>query len=252
MPDPVADRAEAVQPPTFEALRSAQEWVRLSPEARRLFWSLDGPLASSVHFMATESSPDSLEPCVRSEEGNTVTAWHPAAHAPLTIPYISSVTVRVDTIDEWEETWLEVHQDHADPDQADEDGSANRGEARFGELPDYDPDEDEEPPHLLKCCTTVRPRGKKTSVVVEPHSTRDGSRYVTIQDYVATVHPWLMSMHEDIRWAVNCHVDDKPRDEGKKLAVNYDAPESLMVVDQDEWMALARTRSQRQNIQVEP
>lgn len=194
MSDTGACQAEDTQMPSLDAHRSAQEPVSLSFEAQRLFWSLDGPLETSVHIMATESNPDSLEPCVQQtpEDGTT---WHPATEAPLTSPKVSSVTVHVDTIDEWETNWLAVHEDHADPDSADENGYANAGEAQFGELSDYDEDEDEEGPvHLIKCCTTVRPRGKKTSVVVK--SSEGGNSAVTIRDYVSTVHPWLMSMHK--------------------------------------------------------
>lgn len=239
-----ARQTEHTQLPSLDELRSAQKHVTLSPEARRLFWSLEGSFNTSVRIMASESNPDSLEPCAQqsSEDG---TMWHPATHAPLTNPKVSSVTVHVDTIDEWENNWLAIHQDHADPDQADENGEANGGEAKFGELADYDSDSDEEGPvHLLKCCTTVRPRGKKTSVVVEPGT--GVNECVTIRDYLSTVHPWLMSMHEDIRWAVNVHNDNKPWPEEKKLAVDYNAPESLMVVDRDDWMDLARKRNGRQ------
>lgn len=53
-----------------------------------------------------------------------------------------------------------------------------------------------------------------------------------------------MSMREDVRWAVNAHIDDKPWPEEKKLAVIYNAPESLMV-DQDDWMDSGQVRKWR-------
>jgi hypothetical protein len=147
--------------------------------------------------------------------------------------------VRVDGLEEWENTWLDLHRDHADPDGGEENGSESC--VKFGALPDYDPDEDEEgPEHLLVCCETQRPRGKAARVVVKPSSS-SGNEFVTLHDYLSTVHPWLMSLREDILGAMGV-LDDKALPAETKIMVDYTAPESLKMYSEAEWIRMKRKR----------
>ncbi|KAI1199803.1 hypothetical protein F5X97DRAFT_322057 [Nemania serpens] len=71
---------------------------------------------------------------------------------------------------------------------------------RYGPLPDYDSDCDkslseERPLHLLECCNTPRPRRKIPSIIVKPSP---GNDFVTIHDYLSTIHPFLLALREDI------------------------------------------------------
>ncbi|KAH8812143.1 hypothetical protein F5884DRAFT_784533 [Xylogone sp. PMI_703] len=221
--------------PSFEALRNSQQHIRLSPDAQSLFWSLDGPLTSSIWIMESARNPDSLEPYCRQTTG-TDTDWHPASQSPLTEPKVSSVTVTVYDLELWEDQWLDVHRDHADPEGGDENGDG----VEFGELPDYNPDEDEEgPEHLLMCCGTKRPRGKAARLVVKP--TASGNGFLTIHDYVSAVHPWLMSLREDLLAAMAVW-DDEPLPSETKLMVNYTALDRLKMYEREEWISLKRGR----------
>ncbi|KAF9877966.1 hypothetical protein CkaCkLH20_04542 [Colletotrichum karsti] len=47
------------QLPSYETLQAAQQWVRLTPEAGRLFWTLEAPLTEAVSAMRSEYNPRS-------------------------------------------------------------------------------------------------------------------------------------------------------------------------------------------------
>lgn len=90
--------------------------VRTTADARRLYWTLSGPLSASVWVMAEPfydpSAP--LEPYVREGSGADVDAsvLHPVLQAPLTESRIASTTVSVRALNEWEELWVEMHDRH--------------------------------------------------------------------------------------------------------------------------------------------
>jgi hypothetical protein len=112
---------------------------------------------------------------------------------PLTEPKVSSITVSVDTLDVWEDYWLEDHEEHSSP------GGSGEPSARYGELPDLGPEDEGEEgsdDHLLICCDEIRPRGKAVELVVKPAAGENG--FITVHDYVSAVHPWLASIQEDI------------------------------------------------------
>lgn len=94
-------------------------------------------------------------------------------------------------LDHWETGWLERHDKHYDG------GVIGR---TLGTLNDYDPEEDsDKEEHLLSYCEESRPRGKKVKVVVR-HASGD---FVTVHDYLSTVHPWLMSLKGESEAAPN-------------------------------------------------
>lgn len=139
--------------------------------------------------MKNANDPDSLETYF---EGRN---WHPISQMPLTEPKISSVTVHVEDLDNWEENWYETYRDSSD---SLDDHDPSKG-VEWGILPDYDSEEDEEgydggPQHLLMCCGVKRPRGKKASLAIKASV----ESFVTVHDYVSVVHPWLMSLRDDI------------------------------------------------------
>ncbi|KAI0382817.1 hypothetical protein F5Y04DRAFT_252396 [Hypomontagnella monticulosa] len=209
---------------SFEALRNSQI-VRLTPDAKRIFWSLNGPLSTSVWVLEDASDPDSArEAYFRQTIGGTT--WHPVSQSQLTQPGVSSITVRVSDLENREDNWFDVHDSHADP---------NDENCVFGELIDFDPDEDEDgPEHVLKCCGSERPRKKAAYLVVKATS-----ECITIHDYVSAVHPWLMGLREDILGALGVW-DSKPRPPETKLMVNFDGPGYLMIQEEKSWLAARR------------
>lgn len=194
--------SEEPQFPSLDELRRAQRPVCQQPGTNALFWTLKGPLADSIWVM--EKVDDLNSPLEPYSQGQS---WHPISQSPLTEPKVSSIKVVVTNLDEWEDTWYEMHIRDSEPGEIRGDGS----ELLWGELSDFDPNSDEEgPPHLLVCCGIKRPRKKKriSSIMVKPATLP----YITVHDYVSTVHPWLISLRDDLL---------------KTLEVSYDQPLSL-------------------------
>ena len=223
------DEDEPKQLPSYEDLRRAGQPVYFSVDAKRIFWPLNGPLTTSIGIMEDVFTPDSREPYF-----NTDGTWHSASQSPFTEPKVPSITVHVDDLDQWESQWLDIHRDHSDPDGGEEYGPW----VKYGELPDYDSEEEDSdgPPHLLMCCGTQRPRGKAVTVVV-----RSSGEFVTIHDYLRTVHPWLLGLREDLLGAMAVF-DDEPLPTETKIVVGSIDPENLMMDKEAEWIDRRRRR----------
>jgi hypothetical protein len=183
-----------------------------------------------------QGTPLELEPYFRpatdTDGSATTSGWHPVSQESLTTSGISSITTRVQELDDWEHYWYELHHFHS---EHDDDEGTNGSMIRYGELPDYDPDEDEEgPPHLLRCCGEDRPRSKAVRLVVDA-SEKD---FVTVHDFLSTVHPWLMSMLDDIRAAMETgRGSPLPADTTLMVVAGCDR---LMVVEEQEWSGFKR------------
>jgi hypothetical protein len=93
--------SDTTPPPSFEELHEAQQHIRNSPGAQRLFWSLDGPLSTPIKIIENSSNPDSLKAYFRQTTSGT--SWHPISESPLTEPKVSSMMVHVYEFDRWEE-----------------------------------------------------------------------------------------------------------------------------------------------------
>ncbi|KAI0395362.1 hypothetical protein F5Y17DRAFT_205044 [Xylariaceae sp. FL0594] len=191
-------------------------------EADRIFWTLNGPLQSSIWII----SRGSLKPYAQGNDASNP-AWHPISQCSLTEPKISSITVKVYGLDLWEGDWLYLHRLHMD--EPDAFGADDENYVVWGPLPDCNPELDEppfseeNPVWLVKCCGKPRPRGKGFKVVVQPSP---GKEFVTIHDYVSTLHPRLLESRDDIIDNL-CMVYDKVRPAEVKLFVNFNGPKSL-------------------------
>ncbi|RYC59772.1 hypothetical protein CHU98_g6434 [Xylaria longipes] len=209
--------------PSYEDFRNALKPALHTPEADRIFWTLNGPLHSSIWIM----SRGSLKPYAQGTDESNPT-WHPISQCPLTEPKVSSITVEVYEIERWEDDWVDIHYSHMlDPPEP---GEPLSGEGfRYGPLPDYDPDHDElpvseeQPVYLLECCDEPRPRGKTFKVVVQPSP---GNEFVTIHDYLSTLHPLLLESRDDILDSMSM-MYDRERPAEAKLFVNHNSPRHL-------------------------
>lgn len=93
-----SDAADAERPfPSFEDLKSAQTIIWKSPAGVRLFWSLDGPFPEAISVMQDRHNPTSLTPYFSNG------TWHPISQEPISVPKISSITVGVNELDDWED-----------------------------------------------------------------------------------------------------------------------------------------------------
>ena len=219
--------SEPEQYPTFAELFSSNVVPRPTLDAVRLVWSFGGSLETSLSVMATAYNTEVLEPYFQHTDGGG--SWHAISHSPLTQPPVSEIVATVDDLEIWESDWIDFHRNHSDPDASYEES----GYAKYGDLPGYDPEKDEDPPHLLKCCYTERPRHKEGGVLVTPSASGQG--FVTVHDYVTTMHPWLMRNRGDILDAMNRY-EDMPDAEHMDLVVDLVTPNCLTIIEKSEWV----------------
>lgn len=155
---------------------------------------------------------DAFEPCWN--DASTGTGWHPISQAPMTTEKFSSMPVSIGELDCWEEDWLETHR-----------GCLEAREEEYQALVESGPaNHTEELAEPLECCGTPRPCGKVVKFVV-----RATSDFITVHDYLSAVHPWLLSLRDDILSALGVD-DDKSLPADTKLMVFYDMPTWVSVV----------------------
>lgn len=228
--------------PSLEERRAAHEPVPLSTEARRLHWTLDGPLETAVMVMEhTMFDPaDRLEPyCQRGPDGTPT--WHAIAHSSLTQQNpVSSVAVRVRPLDNWEYDWAWTHHAHSDVSDV-----YDPAVVLWGPLPDPEGEDemaDADEPHLLVCCRTRRPRRKGVDMLV----TATGD-YVTIHDMLTKLHPYLLTRRADILEAMG---QDQARDDWNgpvpadtKLMAYWQDARNLTVTDEANWLRVCQKQT---------
>ncbi|KAK4152638.1 hypothetical protein C8A00DRAFT_34668 [Chaetomidium leptoderma] len=189
--------------PSFEERNSSADQVKLNPETRRIRWTLNGPLETAIT--------------------------------------VSSLRLCVDPLDDWDYHWMEKHDQHTDLDEKHE-SVISDDDVFYGPLPGADEGEklDGGDEHLLVCCGQKRPLGKEAEeVVVKP--TTGGGGFVTIHDFISTVHPYLMARRDEVLEAM-CEDPGRTRapfpPETRLVVVWYSAP-YVDVLDEAYWM---RTR----------
>ena len=128
-----------IQPPypPLAALRAAQQSVQPSAAGGKLlFWPLDGPTleTSGLAVMAGPTNPDVRAPYYNAATG----VWHPVSQLPISKPRVSSITVRVTELEDWEGNWEGTHCDHVAGEEGDDSGGVGS----------------------IECCGMERPAGK--------------------------------------------------------------------------------------------
>ncbi|KXJ93593.1 hypothetical protein Micbo1qcDRAFT_174631 [Microdochium bolleyi] len=139
-----------------------------------------------------------------AEPGEADDTWHELASRPLTEPKVSSIVTSSQDLDELETRWMGTHREMCSLAHCREAGEW----VRYGDLGDdhrgVEPttfergrraDGDPDIRCLLQCCGEDQPVNKSQTLTVTP-STANGS--VTVKDYISAVHPWLISMHDNI------------------------------------------------------
>ncbi|KFY31394.1 hypothetical protein V493_01145 [Pseudogymnoascus sp. VKM F-4281 (FW-2241)] len=228
--------------PSYRELQSDGVHVIVSPKVtQRLFWPFDGVFPTCISIMKTPYSLDSLEPYFQPDtSGSSTSTWHEISQLPLTEPKISSIKVSVDDLDLWEEMWLEQHRGHTGP-------SAEY--VTYGDLSDderpyptemkedggWESDSDTE--YLVRCCGEDRPLNSENAatLVVEPSA---DNGFVTVHDYVSAVHPWLMSLREDILTAKRVGLYYPPSLPTELMVTTL--PSMLMIADKKSWILRMR------------
>jgi hypothetical protein len=223
-----AETTESATPPAYEVYCEARQPIGLSSDTKRLKWVLEGPLNSAIDVMRNMKHDRKTPTEPYGDKTASRTIWHPISRSPLTAPKVSSVIVHIDSVEDWEEHWLEFHRDCHDPDEKREDPD----EFLFGDLPDYNPDSDEDDEvHLLRCCYADRPRKKGETLLVKATGA-----FLTIHDHLSVVHPWLLGRREDILGAEGDLLDSKPLAANTKLMISYGLPDQVIFVTEEDWL----------------
>ncbi len=206
---------------------SGEEWMfrAVSTAGRRLFWRLNGPLENAIQVAPSEyfdpGAFDSMEPYF-GPDGSP----HAVSQASFMEPPVSSLTVRIECIDEWERTWAELHRGCLDSDA----NTPDRNLRRRGPCPG---DETLDPHiYLLECCGQKRPWARDTQLQIAAQG-----EFLTVHEYVSAVHPWLMTMRDTLL-DVLVKMDFGPGPKGvpeTKLTVLYMGPGPLRIGHEDRW-----------------
>ena len=208
----------------------------------RLHWTLDGPLETAISVMPNAYyDPDELEsarsPYARAASDGGAPTLHPISPETITNPPVSTLTVSVSELNQWEDNWLMVHECHSDPDK---DPEGNWGPAPAGADADASAGDSEsnDKLHLLRCCGEERPWDPdNASLTVQP-----SGDMITIHDFVSQVHPWLMGMRRDlVQAAAYTYAQGEALPPDTQLLV---VPHlgSVSVLPKDEWAKEHRDR----------
>ncbi|KZZ92598.1 LysM domain containing protein [Moelleriella libera RCEF 2490] len=178
--------------PSFEELRSHRQRVVFSEDFKRLYWPLKGTFPIALAVMKTmRGALEDMEPLQRKDG-----SWHEISSLPLTEPKVSSIKASIPMLNQYEPDWVRWHEDHEATEYVAY-GDLDDDTRPFGEQQEdstWEADSDTE--YLARCCGQDRPVHKQgLALQVKP---AEGKEFVTIRDYVFMVHPWIMSLREDI------------------------------------------------------
>jgi len=142
----------------------------------RLHWSLtsDNPNDCIIILEDAKNSQSRQDP---------YSADHTINQQPATHPPVSSMSISVDLLDQYQPDWIDAHEPHADPD----------------DFPNQDdhlcPIFDDENT-ITRCCGQDRPKPGPRLELLAPKG-----HFVSIRQYINTVHTWLRSMDDLLRAA---------------------------------------------------
>ncbi|KAJ3480461.1 hypothetical protein NLG97_g8067 [Lecanicillium saksenae] len=187
--------------PSFEERREQGHRFSCVPEACRIYWPLEGTFPSNIAYMNPMGklnrmrNLEDLEPLYQPETDT----WHEIASMPFTTMKVSSIRLSLRELHDWEWRWIGFHRECGEEQKEyvtcgdlDDEDRPYRSEA--DEDGNWEVDSDTE--FLIKCCGKDRPLKKKgRSLTITP---AEGNTFVTIRDYLGTVHAWLMNMRDDV------------------------------------------------------
>lgn len=229
--------------PSYEELHREElrKWGQgqtgISPDARRVRWTLNGPLETSIFIvqLGREFDPEEVpKPYYLGKEDDNEGNWHPFSRSPLSEPKVSSVKLFVNPLDEWDYFWMVEHEEHTDPD-----AKYDPAEVLYELVPEG-PYAGEQ--KLLRCCGEDRPLGKETGFVVR--GTCDGG-FVTIHDFLSVVHPYLMSRRDEILEAMALdggRPGERPFGPETELIVTWTNPGAVDIQTADEFRSFSKVR----------
>lgn len=216
-----SDQLGEARRPSFKSLKERGVTVSPSFHVFRLRWCpWDPPSAIRVLDDATDanSAQQPYETPQQQEGGEpSPPQLHPISALPITNPPVSSIDVTIRDLDDWLGYWLDEHGGHGDYPGAEDDPNGARPVWSDGPSsdPENDPDEGTWHEHQpqrrrLRCCGFSRPP-RPPSLTVRAAEGTSSPGYVTFGDYIAALHPWLLSLRDDIVLArAEAVPEDKP------------------------------------------
>ncbi|KAG6001334.1 hypothetical protein E4U21_004432 [Claviceps maximensis] len=205
--------------PSFEQLSVPPT---VNPEALRLHWTISGPISEAVFVLDEINDPAGpRQPAIQQAKTTQESPkLHPISQLSLYEPPVSSVTVEAAERENWAGMWPDLHVSWDLSDLYglwyDEDGPCG-------------------------CCGRIPPAEGRTVTV----RAKDEENFITIGDYVAAVHPWLLDLREDLLWALSQDAD-APLPDKTILMVGLSHPDWLRILEPQEWLIhLKRARQSR-------
>jgi hypothetical protein len=95
--------------------------------ANLLFMPVQGTVQSAIEVLSNPGHPD-MRTAYYDQAAGT---YHPVSALPISEPKVSSITVHVSELEDWEENWLNVHEEHSEPDAPDASPGAKRGRLAY-------------------------------------------------------------------------------------------------------------------------
>ncbi|KAF6827211.1 hypothetical protein CMUS01_09095 [Colletotrichum musicola] len=169
--------APIIQLPSYDSVVERGSSIWPSVDFFRLRWYLRGPIEKSIVVIADAFDSTSPQEAYQTTTPDGGIRLHTVSQSCLTTIPVSSITVTVRALDDWEENWLDAHREVDEEDKEYvllEDGTRR----------------------LVRVYGEERPGPSPTCVVQATTQP-----FVTVGDYVAAVHPWLNSLGGDIRRA---------------------------------------------------
>ena len=155
------------------------------PGLRRLRWPLFSPITSIRVLDNGDDDSSSWRPFVQTqndssgEQRHEQQEFHPVAADPVSDPPMSSIVVsRLETVETWINFWHEIHYTNY--------------------LAEYEPEGGVVGAPCV--CCGARPFKRPDPLEVSASD----APFVTVRDYVAAVHPWLLGIEEMILQLSDC------------------------------------------------
>ncbi|CAD0107891.1 unnamed protein product [Aureobasidium uvarum] len=202
---------------------------------KRLIWPVRGEFPSAISVMPEpHRNIGTPQPLFNPETGE----WHEITSQSITDTKVSHLEASLANLDSWERNWERVHMEHADPEYDECEfvtyGDLDNDERPFAGEPEREDgtwswDESSDTEILVHCCGEDRPLGKEgLTLEVRPSSENN---FVTVKDYVGAVHPWLMSMEDDILAAMRTAEPGYPDSTEWRLSNAYsDGPRHQIIL----------------------
>ncbi|KAF6800973.1 hypothetical protein CSOJ01_12107 [Colletotrichum sojae] len=210
------DQNQDVRLPPAEVAKDSVVNMRMSSQARRIFWRFQEPLETSVFVLPADLDPDGPREAYfqKTDDGHEL---HAVSQEPLTDKSLTSIAVKSSELDDWPNSFYELHYEHDDLGSEDDDD---------------DDEQDEDAQWKCSGCGEMSPKKHEPLIVKASEKP-----YVTVHDYIIAVHPWLIGLRGEMEQARE-ELERPPL--GDDMLVNAVDPRFVDLEDEQKWLAHGR------------